>query len=69
MSVFKAFQPIIFTFFLFPLYRCGGLGGHIVEHTVDTGDLIYDAHGDAVKHVIGQAVIKSEVLTARRAIA
>jgi len=40
---------------LFPLNRCRGLGGHIVEHAVDTGDLVYNAHRDAVEHVIRQA--------------
>ena len=53
MSVFKAFQPIIFTFFSFPLDGCGGFGGDIVDNAVDMGHLIDNADGDPVQHLIG----------------
>ena len=40
MSVFKALQPLMFTFFSFPLNGCGGFGGDIVDDAVNMGDLI-----------------------------
>ena len=55
MSVFKAFQPIIFTFFSFPLDRSGGLGGDIVHDAVYAGDLVYDTAGGLVEDVIRDA--------------
>ena len=35
----------MFTFFLFPLHRGGGLGGDVVEDAVDALDLVHDAVG------------------------
>ena len=55
MSVFKALQPLIFTFFSFPLDRSGGLGGDIVHDAVYAGDLVYDTAGGLVEDVIRDA--------------
>ena len=55
MSVFKAFQPIIFTFFSFPLHSGRGLGGDVVADAVDVLHLAYDAVGHLVQQLIGQA--------------
>ena len=55
MSVFKAFQPIIFTFFSFPLHRCGGLAGDVVDNSVDALDLVDDAAADLVEQLVGDA--------------
>ena len=46
VSVFKGFGTLISTFCLFPLDGSRGLGRHIVEHTVDAGDLRQDPVGD-----------------------
>ena len=54
MSVFKAFQPIIFTFFSFPLHRCRRFGGDVVDNAVDMLHLADDAAGDLVQQLIGQ---------------
>ena len=40
---------------LFPLHRCGGFGGDVVEDAVDALDLVYDAVGDLVQHLKGDA--------------
>lgn len=41
--------------YLFPLNGCGGLGGYVVDDTVYAFDLVYDAHGDLIEHVVGYA--------------
>ena len=55
MSVFKALQPLIFTFFSFPLHSGRGLGGDVVAVAVDVLHLAYDAVGHLVQQFIGQA--------------
>ena len=55
MSIFKAFQPLIFTFFSFPLHRCGGLAGDVVDNSVDALDLVDDAAADLVEQLVGDA--------------
>mgnify|MGYP006883042045 CR=1 FL=1 len=55
MSVFKAFQPIIFTFFSFPLDGCGGFTGDIVDDAVDAAHFVDDADRHAVEDVIGDS--------------
>lgn len=45
-----------FGFFnLFPLNGCGGLGGYVVDDAVYALDLVYNAHGDLIEHVVGYA--------------
>lgn len=41
--------------YLFPLNGCGGLGGYVVDDAVYALDLVYDAHGDLIEHVVGYA--------------
>ena len=55
MSVFKALQPLMFTFFSFPLHRCGGLAGDVVDNSVDALDLVDDAAADLVEQLVGDA--------------
>ena len=39
----------------FPLNRCRRLAGDIVDHTVDLGDVLDDAVGDAVQQLVGES--------------
>ena len=55
MSIFKALQPRMFTFSLFKFYRCGGLGGDVVENTVYAANLVDDAHGHLIQHLVRNA--------------
>ena len=54
MSVFKAFQPIIFTFFSFPLDGASGLRRQVPEDAVDAGHLVRDAVDDVLHHLEAQ---------------
>ena len=42
-------------FVLFPLDGGGGLGGDIVDDTIDALHLVDDAGGDLVQHIVGDA--------------
>ena len=48
--------PTLFGFSdLFPLDCCGGFGGYVVDDAVYALDLVYNAHGDLIEHVVGYA--------------
>ena len=40
---------------LFPLHRCGGFAGDVVDHSVDALDLVDDAAADLVEQLVGDA--------------
>ena len=54
-SVFKGLRALISTFCLFPLHRCGGLAGDVVDNSVDALDLVDDAAADLVEQLVGDA--------------
>ena len=41
--------------YLFPLHRCGGLAGDVVDNSVDALDLVDDAAADLVEQLVGDA--------------
>ena len=59
MIIFKAFQPIIFTFFSFPLDGARWLGGDVVDDAVYASDFVADATAHFVEHFPREAEIVS----------
>ena len=55
MSVFKAFQPIMFTFSSFPLDRCRWFRSDVVADAVDVVNFIDDADRNLIQHLVRDA--------------